>query len=55
MLRTSNSVVALMTVFASLAFCDQGSFVNSTGSTAVSSSILIDSTVASPTGPLTVT
>src|SRR5712664_572362 len=47
-------VLALLTFLTPMAYADQGGFYNSGGSTQISSGVIINSTVATPPGTLTV-
>jgi streptogramin lyase len=47
-------VLAVLTFFTPAAYADQGGFSNSGGSTAVSSGVIINSSVATPAGTLTI-
>src|SRR5260370_14277628 len=48
-------VLAVLSFLAPMSYADQGGFSNSGGSTQVSSGVIINSTVATPSGTLTVT
>src|SRR2546427_11216348 len=52
--KVKTLVLALLTFLTPLAHADQGGFSNSGGSTQVSSGVNIDSTVATPSGTLTI-
>jgi sugar lactone lactonase YvrE len=55
MIKTLKTLgLALLVFSTSMAYADQGSFSNSGGSTHVSSGVIINSTVASPAGTLTI-
>src|SRR5258706_4434560 len=47
-------VLALLVFLTPMAYADQGGFFNSGGSTQVSSGVIINSTVATPPGTLTI-
>src|SRR5258707_10470976 len=47
-------VLALLVFLTPMAYADQGGFFNSCGSTQVSSGVIINSTVATPPGTLTI-
>src|SRR5260370_11032636 len=47
-------VLALLTFLTPMAYADQGGFYNSGGSTQISSGVIIQSTVATPPGTLTI-